>query len=48
MLILAAQHSWHTIQFDYVLAFPQLSIKKTLYIEVPKGFEIEGCDCHTA
>jgi hypothetical protein len=44
MLILAAQHSWHTIQIDYVLAFPQAPIEKTLYMEVPKGFEIEGCD----
>jgi hypothetical protein len=44
MLILAAQHGWHTIQIDYVLAFPQAPIEKTLYMEVPKGFEIEGCD----
>jgi hypothetical protein len=44
MLILATQHGWHTIQIDYVLAFPQAPIEKTLYMEVPKGFEIEGCD----
>jgi hypothetical protein len=44
MLILAAQHGWHTIQSDYVLAFTQAPIKKTLYLEVPKGFEIEGRD----
>jgi flagellar biosynthesis regulator FlbT len=44
MLILAAQHCWHTIQIDYVLAFPQAPIEKTLYMEVPKGFETEGCD----
>jgi hypothetical protein len=44
MLILAAQHGWHTIQIDYVLAFPQAPIEKTLYMEVPKGFKIEGYD----
>jgi Reverse transcriptase (RNA-dependent DNA polymerase) len=42
MLLLAAQYNWHTVQLDYVLAFPQAPIKRTLYMEVPKGFEIEG------
>jgi Reverse transcriptase (RNA-dependent DNA polymerase) len=44
MLILAAQFNWHTVQLDYVLAFPQAPIEKTLYMEVPKGFEIDGYD----
>jgi Reverse transcriptase (RNA-dependent DNA polymerase) len=41
MLILAAQHDWHTVQIDYVLAFPQAPIERTLYMEIPKGFELE-------
>jgi hypothetical protein len=41
MLILAAQQNWHTVQIDYVLAFLQAPIEHTLYIEVPKGFELE-------
>lgn len=44
MLILAAQHKWHTVQIDYVLAFPQAPIKKTLYMDIPRGFEIDGYD----
>jgi Reverse transcriptase (RNA-dependent DNA polymerase) len=34
MLILAAQHDWHTVQIDYVLAFPQAPIERTLYMEI--------------
>jgi Reverse transcriptase (RNA-dependent DNA polymerase) len=41
MLILATQHQWHTVQIDYVLAFPQAPIERTLYMEIPKGFELE-------
>jgi Reverse transcriptase (RNA-dependent DNA polymerase) len=36
MLILAAQHKWHTVQIDYVLAFPQAPIERTLYMEIPR------------
>jgi acid stress-induced BolA-like protein IbaG/YrbA len=46
MLILAAQHDWHTIQIDYVLAFPQAPIERTLYMEIPKGFELEDRHDH--
>jgi Reverse transcriptase (RNA-dependent DNA polymerase) len=42
MLLLAAQYKWHTVQLDFVLAFPQAPIEQTQYMEVPKGFEIEG------
>jgi Reverse transcriptase (RNA-dependent DNA polymerase) len=44
MLLLAAQHNWHTVQLDYVLAFPHAPIERTLYMEVPKGCEIKGHD----
>jgi Reverse transcriptase (RNA-dependent DNA polymerase) len=41
MLILAAQHNWHMVQIDYVLVVPQAPIEHTLYMEIPKGFELE-------
>jgi Reverse transcriptase (RNA-dependent DNA polymerase) len=44
MLILAAQYQWHTVQIDYVLTFPQAPIERTLYMEIPRGFELEGYD----
>jgi Reverse transcriptase (RNA-dependent DNA polymerase) len=40
MLILVAQHNHHTVQINYVLAFPQMLIEHTLCIEIPKGFEL--------
>ena len=42
ILTLAAVHQWHTRQLDYVLAFPQAPVERELYMEVPKGFEIQG------
>ena len=41
ILSLAAVHNWHTRQLDYVLAFPQAPVERKLYMEIPKGFEIE-------
>lgn len=41
ILSLAAIHNWHTRQLDYVLAFPQAPVERELYMEIPKGFEIE-------
>ena len=41
ILTLAAVHKWHTRQLDYVLAFPQAPVERELYMEIPKGFEVE-------
>ena len=41
ILSLVASNRWHTKQLDYVLAFPQAPVERELYMEVPKGFEIE-------
>jgi hypothetical protein len=41
MLILVNEHQWHTVQIDYVLAFPQVPAERTLYMEIPKGFELK-------
>jgi hypothetical protein len=44
LLSMAAIHGWHTTQIDYVLAFPQAPVERDLYMEVPKGFEVEGAE----
>ena len=42
LLALTAIHGWHTKQIDYVLAYPQAPVKKELYMQIPKGFMLEG------
>jgi hypothetical protein len=42
LLTLTAVHGWHTIQLDYVAAFPQAPVEKDLYMSIPRGFEMEG------
>ena len=42
ILSLIAASGWHTQQIDYVLAFPQAPVEKEIYMEVPKGFEVNG------
>ena len=37
-------HGWHTRQIDYVQAYPQADIEVDLYMEIPKGFEVQGSD----
>ena len=41
IMTLAAQKGWHTRQLDYVLAFPQAPVERELYMEIPKGFDID-------
>jgi hypothetical protein len=42
LLTLAATHNWKTTQIDYVLAFPQAPCEREIYMEIPKGYSIEG------
>ena len=42
LLVLSAAYGWKTTQIDYVLAFPQAPVKRDIYMEIPKGFELEG------
>ena len=42
LIILVLVHSWHTIQLDYVLAFTQAPVDRNLYMNIQKGFEVEG------
>jgi hypothetical protein len=41
LLTLTAVHGWHTRQIDFVQAFPQAPVEKTLYMKIPAGVEIE-------
>ena len=41
LLTLTAVHGWHTKQIDFVQAFAQAPVKKTLYMRVPAGIELE-------
>ena len=42
LLTLATSKQWCTKQIDYVLAFPQAPKEGDLYVEVPKGIDVEG------
>ena len=41
LLTLTAVHGWHTKQIDFVQAFAQAPVEKTLYMKVPAGVTIE-------
>jgi Reverse transcriptase (RNA-dependent DNA polymerase) len=41
LLTMTALHGWHTKQIDFVQAFAQAPIEKTLYMRVPVGMEID-------
>ena len=42
LLAMAATHGWHTRQLDYVAAFPQAPVERELYMQIPRGVQIEG------
>jgi hypothetical protein len=44
ILALVLLNGWHTAQLDYVLAYPQAPAVRDLYMEVPKGFTLDGVD----
>ena len=39
LLSMTALHGWHTKQIDFVQAFAQAPIERTLYMKIPIGFE---------
>lgn len=41
LLTLTALHRWRTKQIDFVQAFAQAPIEKTLYMRVPAGIELD-------
>jgi hypothetical protein len=42
LLAMVLVNCWHTIQLDYVLAYPQAPIDRDLFMHIPKGFEVTG------
>ena len=44
MLNLALQNNWHTVQLDYVQAYPQAPISKVQYMRMPKGILVDNLD----
>jgi Reverse transcriptase (RNA-dependent DNA polymerase). len=44
LLALTAIHNWHTVQLDYVLAFPQAPVEKEIYMEIPRGVKLSDRD----
>lgn len=45
LLALVCLLNWHTVQIDYVQAYPQAPAEsEKLYMKVPKGFEITGVE----
>jgi hypothetical protein len=44
LLALTAIHNWHTVQLDYVLAFPQAPVEKEIYMEIPRGVKLSDGD----
>ncbi|KAI2497426.1 hypothetical protein MHU86_17084 [Fragilaria crotonensis] len=41
LLTMTVAHGWHTKQIDFVQAFAQAPVEKTLYMKVPAGMELE-------
>jgi hypothetical protein len=42
LLTLTTVHGWHTKQIEFVQAFAQAPVEKTLYMKIPAGIELEG------
>jgi Reverse transcriptase (RNA-dependent DNA polymerase) len=42
LLVLALMCRWHTVQIDFVLAYPQAPEECPLYMKIPKGFQIQN------
>ena len=42
LLVMVPTNNWHTIQIDYISAFPQAPIERVLYMSIPAGVTIEG------
>jgi hypothetical protein len=47
MITLAWLNNWHTIQCDFVLAYPQAPIEFDMYMELPKGIQLSSGNSKT-
>lgn len=41
-LVISILQGWHTRQIDFVLAYPQADSECDLYMEIPRGFHVNG------
>ena len=44
VLTMVILNKWHTVQLDYVAAFPQAPIDRELFMHIPRGVMVEGGD----
>ena len=44
VLAMVLNYNWHTIQMDYVLAYPQAPAQRELFMQIPKGFALDGVE----
>jgi Reverse transcriptase (RNA-dependent DNA polymerase) len=42
ILVLALQKRWVTRQLDFVQAYPQAPVETELYMDIPKGYQVQG------
>lgn len=42
LLILTLTQGWYTVQLDDVQAYPQAPVEQDIYMQIPKGFVVEG------
>jgi hypothetical protein len=42
ILVLVLIYQWHTVQIDFILAYPQADVECDLYMKIPKGFQVQG------
>ena len=42
LLIISMLAKWHTVQVDFVMAYPQADIETDMYMDMPKGFAVDG------
>ncbi len=42
ILAKAIIQGWHSKQIDFVMAYTQAPVKQDMYMEIPKGFKVEG------
>lgn len=44
LLALVTVDEWHTVQLDYVLAYPQAPVEREISMQILKDFELEGAN----
>ena len=44
LLTLVTAMNWHSVQIDYVQAFPQAHVEKPMYLKIPIGFQMSKGD----